>query len=385
MEQLLIQKPDNPIGFIVEYLVKKYPDRTKDTTSMLIKSASGLLGERGPGASSSAATLHTAAPPSDDESSSSSDEDDYSDHLEISKAGKGKGGGNRRASVSAESYSANAAPRELKKVPKTEQQSARILDILKQNLMFKHLDEAQATQLKDAMFSVEKVTGDTIIEQGEEGDNFYVIDEGNIDVFIQKDGESKVIKSMGPGESFGELALMYSTPRTATCRASSEVLRLWALDRHSFKAILMQTTTARRNQYKGFLSKVPILDQLTEYEILTIADALTEEVFEEGQVVCTQGDPGDSFYIIKEGTAVCSQVDAVGACIEVARLESGSYFGEIALMTSKPRQATVRAHGGKLQLLSLDRTTFKRVMGPMEEILKRNMEAYNKIAAANLL
>jgi CRP-like cAMP-binding protein len=39
---------------------------------------------------------------------------------------------------------------------------------------------------------------------------------------------------MGRGESFGELALMYSTPRTATCKAATE-LRLWALDRMSFK------------------------------------------------------------------------------------------------------------------------------------------------------
>lgn len=39
---------------------------------------------------------------------------------------------------------------------------------------------------------------------------------------------------MGPGESFGELALMYSTPRTATCKAVTKA-RLWALDRISFK------------------------------------------------------------------------------------------------------------------------------------------------------
>ena len=39
---------------------------------------------------------------------------------------------------------------------------------------------------------------------------------------------------MGPGESFGELALMYSTPRSATCKAIGKA-RLWALDRISFK------------------------------------------------------------------------------------------------------------------------------------------------------
>lgn len=105
---------------------------------------------------------------------------------------------------------------------------------------------------------------------GAAGDNFYLIDQGTFNVFIKKgDVETKVIyklvkllygvvmasntntpsvltavstlsscrvqvKSMGPGESFGELALMYSTPRTATCKAVTKA-RLWALDRISFK------------------------------------------------------------------------------------------------------------------------------------------------------
>ena len=60
---------------------------------------------------------------------------------------------------------------------------------------------------------------------------------------------------------------------------------------------------------------------------------------------------------------------------EVAELDDGKYFGEIALMTSKPRQATVKAKGS-LKVLALDRATFTRVLGPMEDIMKRNMDKY---------
>lgn len=56
---------------------------------------------------------------------------------------------------------------------------------------------------------------------------------------------------------------------------------------------------------------------------------------------------------------------------------------QVALIFAQPRGATVKAVG-QLQLLSLDRRTFKRVMGPMETILKRNMKAYKKIAASNI-
>jgi len=60
---------------------------------------------------------------------------------------------------------------------------------------------------------------------------------------------------------------------------------------------------------------------------------------------------------------------------DVATLNDGSYFGEIALMTSKPRQATVRAEG-TMKVLALDRATFTRVLGNMEDIMKRNMAQY---------
>jgi cAMP-dependent protein kinase regulator len=50
----------------------------------------------------------------------------------------------------------------------------------------------------------------------------------------------------------------------------------------------------------------------------------------------------------------------------------------VALLTSKKRQATVKAGPG-LKLLSLDRQTFKRVLGPIEHILHRNMEVYSQI------
>lgn len=53
------------------------------------------------------------------------------------------------------------------------------------------------------------------------------------------------VKFMGPGESFGELALMYSTPRTATCKAVTKA-RLWALDRISFKVSQVEEALPKR-------------------------------------------------------------------------------------------------------------------------------------------
>eukprot|EP00904_Undaria_pinnatifida_P003555 jgi/Undpi1/131/HiC_scaffold_1.g00131.m1 len=373
VERLLIEKPDNPIGFIVEYLAKRYPDETRAPRV-------GHSMSQREGSAFSDVTRVSGRVESEEEQTDSED-DEYMDDIELQSTLVAKKGG-RRESVSAEQVGGDIKPAELKKVPKREEESARIQEILRENIMFKHLDVHQTDQVKDAMFLVEHEPGDVVIREGDAGDNFYVIDEGTFDVFIKKADVETKVKSMGPGESFGELALMYSTPRTATCKAVTKA-RLWALDRISFKVILQATTTARRAQHKTFLESVPTLEQLTEYEILTIADALVEVSYDDGDLVCTQGEVGDAFYIIKKGSASVLQSDALGDVQEIARLDTGHYFGEVALIFAQPRGATVKAVG-QLQLLSLDRRTFKRVMGPMENILQRNMKSYKRIAASNI-
>jgi len=56
----------------------------------------------------------------------------------------------------------------------------------------------------------------------------------------------------------------------------------------------------------------------------------------------------------------------------------GSYFGERALLTAEPRAANIVVTSDVLECLSLERETFTRVLGPLDSILKRNMETYNK-------
>ena len=61
---------------------------------------------------------------------------------------------------------------------------------------------------------------------------------------------------------------------------------------------------------------------------------------------------------------------------EIGRCVRGGYFGEIALLTNRSRACTVTAVG-QVTVLALQRSTFTRVMGPLRDLLKRNMQAYN--------
>ena len=76
-------------------------------------------------------------------------------------------------------------------------------------VLFSHLDEVERCEIFDAMFPAFARPGHEIIKQGEEGDNFYIVDQGEVEIFVD---EKKVV-TLGEGGSFGELALIHETPR----------------------------------------------------------------------------------------------------------------------------------------------------------------------------
>lgn len=182
VESLLIEKPDNPIGFIVEYLKKKYPDQA------------------GPAITASEPT--TEAPPEDEDAEDSDEEDDDDDYvgdMDEPEPPKIVNHGRRRVSVCAESPSENMNA-QVKVVPKSEDETARILEILKKNVLFKHLDVDQMNTVKDAMTSMKFNEGDVIIKQGDDGDNFYVLDDGAVHCSVKKEDEVVFQMDYGVGD-----------------------------------------------------------------------------------------------------------------------------------------------------------------------------------------
>jgi len=120
------------------------------------------------------------------------------------------------------------------------------------------------------------------------------------------------------------------------------------------------------------------LESLLPYERSIIADALEPRTFKDGEVIIREGDPGAAFYIIEKGRVVVTKGNPP---VEVKSCSEGDYFGELALLTDQPRAANVRAIG-QVRVLYLRREDFSALMGPCEEILKRNTQIYNQINAS---
>jgi cAMP-dependent protein kinase regulator len=89
--------------------------------------------------------------------------------------------------------------------------------------------------------------------------------------------------------SFGELALLYNMPRAATIKATSNG-QIWALDRQTFRRILLKSAFRKRKMYETLINSVPMLVTLQPYERMNLADALIPKVFSNGEQIIKQGN-----------------------------------------------------------------------------------------------
>jgi len=115
---------------------------------------------------------------------------------------------------------------------------------------------------------------DAVIQQGDSGDHLYVVDSGKLACSKLFSGkvEPTFLKNYEPGESFGELALLYNAPRAATIKAVESSV-LFALDRETFNHIVKDAAVKKREEYETFLSNLELLSNMDAYERSKIADA----------------------------------------------------------------------------------------------------------------
>ncbi|XP_067003176.1 cAMP-dependent protein kinase type II regulatory subunit [Anabrus simplex] len=283
----------------------------------------------------------------------------------------------RRKSVFAETYNPEEDEDDGEKVvyPKSDEQRQRLADSVKNILLFRSLDKEQMQDVLDAMFEKKVEAGEYIIKQGDDGDNFYVIESGDYHAYVSTDGqEAKHIHTYEGKGSFGELALLYNMPRAATIQAATEG-SLWAMDRQTFRRILLKSAFKKRKMYEALIESVPMLKALQPYERMNLADALVPRTYSDGERIIKQGDQADGMYFVEDGTVQITIIGDNGQEVEINRVTNGGYFGELALVTHKPRAASAYALG-EVKLAFLDVEAFERLLGPCMEIMKRNIDDY---------
>ncbi|UYV79618.1 PRKAR2B [Cordylochernes scorpioides] len=303
----------------------------------------------------------------------SKDDDDENDAIEDSDT-LNLVRSRRRGDVFAEQYNPeveDAEETDLPNYPKSPEEKEKLRQAISNIFLFRDVTEEQMERVLQSMEKKKVKAGDVIIQQGASGDYFYVIESGSYEFVVTDSvGKSKEVSTLEHEGSFGELALMYNQPRAATVTALTDG-ELWAMSRQTFRTILLSSAYKKRKQYEEFLSKVEILDVLTPYERSNLCDALETQTYGDKAVIFREGDEAHGMYLVEKGQVRISSSKESN----LALLNAGDYFGELALITKRPRAATATAVG-KTYVAFLNLGAFERLLGPCMEVLKKHIDAY---------
>ncbi len=209
--------------------------------------------------------------------------------------------------------------------------------------------------------------GAIVVREGEAADAFYVVASGHARAVKRADdGEEVPLGAMGPGDSFGELALVEHTTRAASVRASSELVVL-RLDRAIFEALVEQDSRLRaaldlhvkRLHLQDFLRLYTAFAALPPAALQVFLREAQDITVEAGERVVREGERSGPMYVVRDGRLRAYRND--GKRKHLAFLRRGEFFGEVSMFRSAPREATIEALT-RCSLLRINRRTFDRLM-----------------------
>lgn len=250
------------------------------------------------------------------------------------------------------------------------QENMPVYEVMKQVQLFRNLSQNQQEQVVRALKPTKFQDGEVIVQQGMRGSRFYMIAKGNAVVTKtstsgQDQDQERMVTHLHAGHYFGELALIYDDPRTATVRAIGDVELLY-LTQEDFQRI-------GQVHLSLMLQQVPLLARLSARDQDIVLSRLKPANFNDGEYIVCQGEEGTRFYMITRGEAVVSERAAIvvtnadGSTTtkqyekELTRLYEGHVFGEMSLIYSEPRTASVRAVG-PVKCLYLSKEDFDKCL-----------------------
>jgi len=278
---------------------------------------------------------------------------------------------------------------------------------LRRSETWAHLTDEQIFALSSAVTEEAVTAGTRLFTHGGEGNDFYLLEEGEVSVQRTTGYGTFPIALLKPGALFGEVGFITLGRRTADAVAlkQSRLLRFdgatvaqksaawpeygvqiyWGLW-HSLAAKLrstneqLKTFFSAEKQPENFLrlrtagepgrvevatdDKVQLLREqgLTGKELTTLATFSRELRFAADSSLFEEGDEGRDMYVVLEGKVLISKYIPGGGEEALAVLERGDFFGEMSLIDGAPRSADARAHGGPVTVLALDQGTIQEML-----------------------
>jgi len=225
---------------------------------------------------------------------------------------------------------------------------------LKQVPSLSGLSESLLSAIAHRLAPVVCRRGEAIFERGEAPRGLFLIESGRIQV--ERPGAAGEETALGPGETLGEMALLTGAPYRHSALASTDVT-LWSLPAIEFEALSSEFPQLRRavstrvqesleaqdrEQAATRLAKMPLFAGQQHDVLLAVAERMVARYVPCGEMIFTEGEPGDTLYVVDSGSVEIAASARAGS-ETLARMGPDQFFGEMALLTGKPRTTAARA------------------------------------------
>jgi len=219
--------------------------------------------------------------------------------------------------------------------------------------LFQSLNNREIEEAAEKLEMVSFKDGDYVIKQGEQGSDFFMVDQGECAVEVN----GHVVFKYTRGGHFGERALLRDEPRAASIKVISEKLVCFRMSQTAFKKIMMMRIIALR--------KVKLFQSLNNREIEEAAEKLEMVSFKDGDYVIKQGEQGSDFFMVDHGDCV---VEVNGNI--VSKYSGSGSFGERALLNDEPRAASIKVASETLVCFRMSQKVFKEIMAERIRLLR---------------
>lgn len=252
---------------------------------------------------------------------------------------------------------------------KTDEEEMFILNALKKSFVFEGLSTVELIPLIKAFDKFGVAKNEIIIKQGDQGDFFYILDSGKVSFIVS----GKVAGDTDTrGASFGELALLYKSPRAATVQAL-QPSTLFRVDQKAFRFILQNQMKEKEASKKELLVNVPFFKGLRNQDLSKLIDVMTPQEFHKGEILMKKGEIGTFLLLVEEGTLVVNDIGTGSSTYEEVKVQKGGNVGERALVTGEPRVGTVKALTDG-RAFRIEKEVFDSVMGSVEQLVLKSLE-----------
>ena len=228
--------------------------------------------------------------------------------------------------------------------------------------------------------------GETIFKEGEPGDCLYLIGMGTVHLEATSiRGKQQTFSNMEEGDFFGEMSFMNNKPQMNTAVAETDVTLLlitravfddWVKKHPSIHEVVEDFY--RKRVLARILAISPVFEGIPNEARVPLAQQFTFSFFHDGDVIVKEGDIESVLYLIRSGQVEVSTQSKKDASqkIVLGALGEGSFFGEVSMLTNRPRTATVSAKGD-VEVLALTGDKFNQISEKYPTV-KKVVAAYLK-------